>query len=81
MQGGTVVLATAPFDVSLQGGLEAKQHDSGLGAWLAFHGVVPGQTMVLDEQNSPFPVPADRQVGIALTILYHTYPILSRPKT
>lgn len=64
MQGGTVALATAPYDAALQGRLEAKAHQSGLEKWLAFHGIVPEQSMILDEQNSPFPVPADRQVGM-----------------
>ena len=64
MQGGTVAIATAPFDVTLQGRLAATTHQSGLDDWLAYQGISLQKTMVLDEQNSPFPVPVERQVGM-----------------
>lgn len=63
MQGGTVVLATSPFDVNLQGRISAVDKKSGLTDWLASHGITLGQTMVLDPQNAAFPVPVERQAG------------------
>ncbi len=64
MQGGTVAIASAPFDVSLQGRLSARKYTSGLEKWLQGYGITIGDTMVLDEQNSPFPVPMERRVGM-----------------
>ncbi len=63
MEGGTVVLATSPFDVSMQGVLAAKSHDTGLSEWLAHHGLTIKETMVLDPQNSAFPIPIQRNIG------------------
>jgi len=63
MQGGTVVLATAPFDVSLQGRISAVDKKSGLTDWLAGYGISLGHTLVLDPQNAAFPVPVERQAG------------------
>lgn len=64
MQGGTVVMATAPYDVTLQGKLTAKKQNSGLEKWLKSQGISLEEKMILDEQNSPFPVPVERQVGM-----------------
>ncbi len=63
MQGGTVVLATSPFDVSLQGQISAVEKKSGLSEWLAGYGINLGHTLVLDPQNAAFPVPVERQAG------------------
>ncbi len=63
MQGGTVVLATSPFDVEMNRSLGVKKHKSGLEDWLAFHGIKIDETMVLDPQNSAFPVPVQRNLG------------------
>jgi len=63
MQGGTVVLATSPYDVNLQGRLDVSVKKSGLADWLAGYGISLGQTMVLDPRNSAFPVPVERQAG------------------
>lgn len=63
MQGGTVVLATAPFDVSLQGRISAVDKKSGLADWLAGYGLTLGHSLVLDSQNAAFPVPVERQSG------------------
>ncbi|MGE4560386.1 MAG: DUF4350 domain-containing protein [Desulfobulbus sp.] len=63
MQGGTVVLATSPFDVSLQGRLSAEDKESGLKDWLAGYGINQTHSLVLDPQNAAFPVPVERQVG------------------
>ena len=63
MQGGTVVLATAPFDVSLQGRISAEDKKSGLADWLAGYGIALEPALVLDPQNAAFPVPVERQAG------------------
>ena len=63
MQGGTVVVATSPFDVNLQGRLAAEDKESGLKDWLAGYGISQPHSMVLDPQNAAFPVPVERQVG------------------
>ena len=62
MRGGTVILATSPFDVELVGMLSAEKHDSGLLPWLAHHGITLQETMVLDPQNAAFPIPVERNV-------------------
>lgn len=63
MRGGTVVAATSPFDVGLQGLLAGKPHESGMEAWLEHHGISIGGTMVLDPRNAAFPVPVQRRIG------------------
>ena len=63
MKGGTVVLATSPFDISMQGTLSARKLDAGLAEWLKHNGITIEETMVLDPQNSAFPVPMQRNLG------------------
>ncbi len=63
MQGGTVILATSPFDVSLQDHLEVSDMRSGLGDWLVGYGITIEHGMVLAPQNATFPVPVERQTG------------------
>ncbi|MFH0782651.1 MAG: Gldg family protein [Pseudomonadota bacterium] len=63
MRGGTVVIATAPFSVGLDRELTVEKKASGLENWLGFMGVKIGDEMVLDPQNSAFPVPVQRQVA------------------
>ncbi len=63
MQGGTVVLATSPFDVNLQGKLDIREKKSGLAEWLAGYGISINPSMVLDQQNAAFPIPVERQAG------------------
>ncbi|HCP14243.1 MAG TPA: ABC transporter permease [Peptococcaceae bacterium] len=63
MRGGTVVLATSPFDVNLSRDLSVAKQDSGLEQWLAFHGLSMSDEMVLDPQNSAFPIPVQRRVA------------------
>jgi ABC-2 type transport system permease protein len=63
MQGGTVILATSPYHIKLEGNLVAEQQPSSLANWLAGYGITIEQTMVLDPQNSSFPVPVERNVG------------------
>ncbi len=63
MEGGTVVLATSPFAISMEQQLKVSKEASGLEDWLKFHGITIGEKMLLDPQNSAFPVPVQRQVG------------------
>ncbi len=63
MQGGTVLLATAPFNTEMsRNSLSAKNHASGLEDWLSFNGIEFEKSMILDPQNVPFPIPVTRQV-------------------
>lgn len=64
MRGGTVVIATSPFDVSLsRAGLIARKRSTGLGQWLAQKGIKIADTLVLDPQNTALPIPVERTVG------------------
>ncbi len=63
MRGGTVVIATAPFAIGLDRELAVEKKASGLEEWLGFMGVKINEEMVLDPQNSAFPVPVQRQVA------------------
>jgi ABC-2 type transport system permease protein len=63
MKGGTVILAASPFKVSMQNNLETTPTPTGLEDWLATHGLSLEKAMVLDTQNTPFPVPVERNVG------------------
>ncbi|CAK8717331.1 ABC-2 type transport system permease protein [Candidatus Electrothrix laxa] len=63
MQGGTVVLAASPYKVDLQKQLSLAEKKTGLEDWLAHNGITLEKKMVLDPQNSPFPVPVQRNLG------------------
>ncbi|MGZ0707908.1 Gldg family protein [Coraliomargarita sp. W4R53] len=63
MQGGSVVMATSPFDVSITRSLNAVESNSGLDEWLEHMGVKVDQSMVLDTQNASLAIPVPRRVG------------------
>ncbi len=63
MEGGTVILASSPFAVKMEQKLDVVKQPSGLEDWLKFNGITMADQMVLDPQNSAFPVPVQRQVG------------------
>jgi len=63
MQGGSLVLATSPFDVQIGDVLTASKQQSGLEAWLAHNGLKIEDNMVLDPQNAALPVPVQRNIG------------------
>jgi ABC-2 type transport system permease protein len=63
MQGGSLVLATSPFDVQVGETLTASEQVSGLEHWLAHHGLSIQDSMVLDPQNAALPVPVQRNIG------------------
>ena len=63
MRGGTVILATSPFDVQVAQSLTASKLDSGLRDWLDHLGLREDDTMVLDSRNAALPVPVQRDIG------------------
>lgn len=63
MRGGTVIAATSPFDFRTEEALSAKPHESGLSEWLAHNGIDIEHKLVLDPQNSAFPIPVERNLG------------------
>jgi len=63
MQGGSLVLATSPFDVEVSESLSASKKASGLEEWLKHNGLTIEETMVLDPENASLPVPVQRYLG------------------
>jgi ABC-2 type transport system permease protein len=64
MQGGTVMLAASPFSVDLQRhAISAHAQPTGLKDWLDHMGVKLDKSLVLDPQNTPFPIPVQRNLG------------------
>ncbi|WP_020506230.1 Gldg family protein [Lamprocystis purpurea] len=64
MQGGTVLVAASSFHVELgRGAISAQPQDTGLESWLAAQGLSLGKSLVLDPQNTPFPIPVQRNLG------------------
>lgn len=64
MQGGTVIAATSPYSASLNNrNLSLASVDSGLDEWLEHMGLKIEDKLVLDPQNSAFPVPVTRNIG------------------
>ncbi len=64
MKGGSVLIATSPFKVSLsRSSLTSTRQDSKLLDWLEHNGLTMASELVLDERNQPFPIPVSRTVG------------------
>jgi len=66
MRGGSVVVAAGNYGIKADqfgGGLALKPLEGGLREMLASYGVQVGESLVMDPQNEPFPVPVTRQVG------------------
>lgn len=63
MRGGSVVLATSPFEIQLAQTLNASQQQSGLADWLGHQGISIADTLVLDPQSASLPVPVERYIG------------------
>ena len=64
MRGGSVIIASSPYTTELaEGELRLQDWDSGLQDWLSHQGLDIGESLVLDEQSSPFPAPVIRQTG------------------
>lgn len=64
MQGGTVILASAPFTANMtQRSISLDKTTSGLDAWLEQKGIKLDEQLILDKQNVPFPIPVQRNLG------------------
>lgn len=64
MQGGTVLVAAASFHVDLGStGIDARPQATGLEDWLEHQGLGLAPLLVLDPQNTPFPIPVQRNLG------------------
>ncbi len=64
MQGGTVIVSSSPFISSPQNrNLGLRAYNSGLENWLEHHGLKVDNKLVMDTQNTQFPVPIPRNVG------------------
>ncbi len=63
MRGGSVLIAGSPFKIDMRGRLSASKVPMGLEAWLKHDGIEIQDRMVLDPQNSAFPVPVQRNLG------------------
>jgi len=66
MRGGSVVVAAGNYGITadqLGGGLALKPLEDGLREMLASYGIEVGESLVMDPQNEPFPVPVTRSVG------------------
>jgi ABC-2 type transport system permease protein len=64
MQGGTVMLATSPFSASFANRtMMLSKRSSGLEDWLKHNGLSIDEQVVMDPQNSAFPIPVSRNVG------------------
>jgi len=63
MQGGSVVLASSPYDVNVTNSLDVQKHQSGMEDWLQHHGLSVEDSMVLDPQNASLPIPVRRNLG------------------
>jgi len=63
MRGGTVIVATSPFDIDIQDRLSVRENESALITWLSHNGIVLEERLVLDPQNASFPIPVERRVG------------------
>ncbi|MCR6650346.1 MAG: Gldg family protein [Cellvibrionaceae bacterium] len=64
MRGGTVIAALSPYSAKIgKSSMTLENYASEFGRWLAGMGVNIGNELVLDSQNSAFPVPTVREVG------------------
>lgn len=64
MRGGSVVMTTSPYKAQIdQQGLSASKNTSNLENWLAHNGITIEESIIMDSQNSAFPIPVTRQVG------------------
>jgi ABC-2 type transport system permease protein len=66
MRGGSVVVATSNYAMALDqfnGGLTLQPIQGGINDMLESYGVKIPNSLVMDSQNEPFPVPVERQVN------------------
>jgi len=77
MRGGAVVVAASNYILSPEqygGGLMIEAVQDGLKEMLASYGVTVGDSLVMDPQNEPFPVPVQRNVGGMTVMEYRQIP-------
>jgi ABC-2 type transport system permease protein len=63
MRGGTVMIASAPTEATVQQSILGQSVQSGLENWLAGYGLTFGKGLVLDQQSGNLPIPIERTVG------------------
>ena len=66
MRGGAVVVAAGNYGITVDqfaGGLTLQPLEGGLQEMLASYGIQVNDSLVMDRQNEPFPVPITRDVG------------------
>jgi ABC-2 type transport system permease protein len=65
MRGGSTLIAAGEyaFSPSMQGGIDVLKNNTGLKDLLESYGVQTESALVMDEQNSAFPVPVVRNLG------------------
>ena len=63
MRGGTIVIASSPFDIATGDAITVQESQTGLENWLLANGITVEKALVLDKKNMPFPVPVDRNIG------------------
>lgn len=64
MKGGTVIASASPFTTTLsQQGLGLASLQGSFQDWLSHHGLTVDKKLVLDTQNTAFPMPVVRNVG------------------
>lgn len=66
MRGGALIVASGNYTLTLDqftGLLGVEPVENGLREMLQSYGIEIGQSIVMDPQNQPFPVPVTRQVG------------------
>ncbi len=66
MRGGAVVAAAGNYGITLDqftGSLGMQPLEGGLREMLASYGIQVGESLVMDPQNEPFPIPVIREVG------------------
>ncbi len=63
MRGGSVVLATSPFNVTVGQSIDAKAYNSGVEDWLSKLGFEIEPEMVLDPKSASLPIPVQRFIG------------------
>lgn len=68
MQGGTVVVASAPTRVGIGRSIESRPLKSGLEDWLGGFGLGFGKGLVLDPRSGALPIPVDRPIGGGMTV-------------
>jgi len=66
MRGGSVIMALSPYKLDLDqinSYLKLTPIDNGMGTLLESYGITLSKDLVMDEQNAPFPVLVNREVG------------------